>query len=160
MLSMVLFIRFVLGGSEDDWICEKGEWIRHGNPDSEKPLGDCGDKLKTGGEEEAESRSLGIVNPAAVYCKGRGGKLEMVRTESGEDANCIFADGLSCGQWEFLRGECGREHSYCVEQGGQLKEEGSIAICILTDGSQCDEYSYFSGSCEGNLEIGDLEPSM
>lgn len=33
-------IRFFSG--EDDWICSKGEWVKHGNPNAEKPIGNCG----------------------------------------------------------------------------------------------------------------------
>ncbi len=34
-------VRFGLGGSEDSWICEKGEWIKHGVPRSSKPERKC-----------------------------------------------------------------------------------------------------------------------
>lgn len=27
-----LFIRFVMGGPEDDWICVEGQWVKHGSP--------------------------------------------------------------------------------------------------------------------------------
>ncbi|MFH1451519.1 MAG: hypothetical protein ABIF89_02865 [bacterium] len=35
------FIRFVLGGDEDTWICQNGQWVKHGNPSSQKPAGEC-----------------------------------------------------------------------------------------------------------------------
>lgn len=38
---ILVFIRFFAGGPEDDWICEKGEWIKHGNPSAPKPSEDC-----------------------------------------------------------------------------------------------------------------------
>jgi len=25
-----MFLRWVIGGSEDSWMCEKGEWVKHG----------------------------------------------------------------------------------------------------------------------------------
>ncbi len=28
-------MRFVIGGSEDDWICVKGQWVKHGYPSAE-----------------------------------------------------------------------------------------------------------------------------
>lgn len=31
------FLRFVVGGSEDDWICAEGEWVKHGVPSAPKP---------------------------------------------------------------------------------------------------------------------------
>lgn len=36
-----LVIRFVIGGSEDAWICVDGEWIRHGYPSADMPEGSC-----------------------------------------------------------------------------------------------------------------------
>lgn len=26
---------------EDDWICDHGNWVKHGNPSSEKPVTEC-----------------------------------------------------------------------------------------------------------------------
>lgn len=43
ILAIILFvfsIRF-LSGNEDSWICEKGEWVKHGNPSAEKPTIPC-----------------------------------------------------------------------------------------------------------------------
>jgi hypothetical protein len=36
-------VRFVIGGPEDDWICEGGEWVRHGWPRDSRPEGECKD---------------------------------------------------------------------------------------------------------------------
>jgi len=36
-----MVLRFVIGGPEDDWICDKGEWVKHGQPAAEKPEGGC-----------------------------------------------------------------------------------------------------------------------
>lgn len=41
LIGAFLFIRFVLGGPEDDWICQKGEWVKHGQPAAPKPTGNC-----------------------------------------------------------------------------------------------------------------------
>ena len=52
ILVAIFFLRFVIGGPEDSWICEKipasagdsGEarWIKHGNPEYPKPVVSCG----------------------------------------------------------------------------------------------------------------------
>jgi hypothetical protein len=39
-----LFVRFVIGGPEDDWICVNNEWIKHGNPSAPMPESGCGDQ--------------------------------------------------------------------------------------------------------------------
>ena len=41
LLILWLIVRFVIGGSEDDWICVDGEWIKHGNPSSTVPDKEC-----------------------------------------------------------------------------------------------------------------------
>jgi len=44
VLAGWLFIRFVLGGSEDSWLCVDGEWLKHGNPSAAKPQTGCGEE--------------------------------------------------------------------------------------------------------------------
>ena len=51
LIVLILFIglvglRFILVGNEDTWICENGEWVKHGNPSAPKPVEDCGKKVK------------------------------------------------------------------------------------------------------------------
>lgn len=41
ILGGLIFIRFILGGPEDSWICQNGEWVKHGNPKAEKPTTAC-----------------------------------------------------------------------------------------------------------------------
>lgn len=36
-----LFIRFVIGGSEDSWICVNGQWVEHGHPSEKMPEVEC-----------------------------------------------------------------------------------------------------------------------
>jgi len=38
------FLRFILGGSEDNWICVDGEWVKHGVPSVPMPTEPCGGK--------------------------------------------------------------------------------------------------------------------
>ncbi len=37
----ILFLRFVVGGSEDDWICDNGQWVKHGVPSAPMPEEPC-----------------------------------------------------------------------------------------------------------------------
>jgi len=41
ILVLWIFMRFVIGGSEDDWICVNGEWIKHGMPSKPMPTEPC-----------------------------------------------------------------------------------------------------------------------
>ena len=49
----------------------------------------------------------GMPNPAAVFCKQKGYRYEMVTAADGsQSANCIFPDGSKCEEWAYFRGEC------------------------------------------------------
>jgi len=41
LLFAWIFIRFVIGGSEDSWICDDGQWVKHGVPSAPMPEKDC-----------------------------------------------------------------------------------------------------------------------
>jgi hypothetical protein len=40
-----LFLRFIIGGDEDTWICDNGVWIKHGVPSAAKPTDPCPGEL-------------------------------------------------------------------------------------------------------------------
>ena len=37
VLMGIVFLLLILRGDEDIWICQKGEWVKHGSPSAEKP---------------------------------------------------------------------------------------------------------------------------
>lgn len=39
VLTAILFIR--LWTPEDDWICQGGQWVKHGNPSAPAPTREC-----------------------------------------------------------------------------------------------------------------------
>ena len=41
LVIIILAARFIFGGSEDDWICVDGAWVKHGNPSAEMPARPC-----------------------------------------------------------------------------------------------------------------------
>jgi len=58
--AVMLGVRF-LSGPEDTWICQNGEWVKHGNPSSFKPALPC-EKNKKSGEAintQEEGNDLG-----------------------------------------------------------------------------------------------------
>ena len=42
IIGVILVVRFLFGGPEDTWICDNGQWIKHGNPKTPMPTTDCG----------------------------------------------------------------------------------------------------------------------
>jgi len=43
LFGLLFVIRFVIGGSEDGWICVEGNWVKHGNPSAPMPESGCGE---------------------------------------------------------------------------------------------------------------------
>jgi len=39
LVIVVMGIRFMT--PEDDWVCDKGQWVKHGNPSQSKPVQSC-----------------------------------------------------------------------------------------------------------------------
>lgn len=59
-------------------------------------LGGC----RSGNEPETPAR---MANPASEYCIRKGGRLEIVRDESGEKGICHLPDGTVMEEWELFR---------------------------------------------------------
>lgn len=41
LLVIWLMLRFVVGGSEDSWLCVNGKWVKHGYPSAPMPQQNC-----------------------------------------------------------------------------------------------------------------------
>jgi len=41
LAGVVGALRLLVNGGEDTWICDQGEWVKHGAPNSSKPEGSC-----------------------------------------------------------------------------------------------------------------------
>ncbi|PJE59868.1 MAG: hypothetical protein COU85_01330 [Candidatus Portnoybacteria bacterium CG10_big_fil_rev_8_21_14_0_10_44_7] len=39
--TAVFFVRFMLSGPEDGWVCQDGQWIKHGQPGESMPAQPC-----------------------------------------------------------------------------------------------------------------------
>lgn len=87
-----------------------------GNPLTEEtPTETEEDETPSGGEtidEEAiettpEEELTEMANPASVYCEEQGGTSE-IRTEAdgAQVGYCVFEDGSSCEEWEYMEGNC------------------------------------------------------
>ena len=51
----------------------------------------------------APTHSVGLANPASVFCIQQGGKMRMEKTSQGEHAMCILADGREVEEWAYFR---------------------------------------------------------
>jgi putative hemolysin len=51
---------------------------------------------------------VNMSNPASVYCKQNGNKLEIQTAADGSQSGiCVFPDGSTCDEWAYYRGDCG-----------------------------------------------------
>lgn len=51
LILVLFFLRFILGGPEDNWICQNNTWIKHGNPQNPPPKTGCGNTI-VGGDRD------------------------------------------------------------------------------------------------------------
>ena len=103
IVLVILVVARVLS-PEDNWICQNGEWVKHGNPSGPMPSGSCKE-----GEQMASNKvptEAAIPNPASKNCLDKGGKLEMREETAGTLGICKFSDGTECEEWKFYRNEC------------------------------------------------------
>ncbi len=76
--------------------------------------------------------SVGIANPAAVYCQDLGYVYKNV------EESCVFPDNTKCNAWDFLKGKCGKKYSYCNKMGfdietlndGKNAFSSEYAVCV------------------------------
>jgi putative hemolysin len=100
IFGIFAFLRFK--APEDSWICQNGEWIKHGNPSFPIPDYPC----QVEGQKVLDSANTQIANPAAQNCLDKGGKLEKLEETAGQLGLCRFSDGTVCEEWQFFQGEC------------------------------------------------------
>lgn len=106
--------------------------------------------------------SIGAVpDPSAVYCNtlypNQNEYRENCISSGDDDCNnkCFFSDTENCGLWDFYRGLCGQEYSYCEQQGGTIENRienmgtwvGTYAVCVYSDGTECKEYDNIDSKC-------------
>ncbi|MDD5590076.1 MAG: GerMN domain-containing protein [Candidatus Portnoybacteria bacterium] len=74
ILTIAGILRFVVGGPEDNWICQNGQWIKHGNPSSPMPTGNCPGSQNENQEIIVDSPKAGetIKNPLSMTGRARG----------------------------------------------------------------------------------------
>ncbi len=107
LLSIVFLAILVVRGitGEDTWICQDGEWVKHGNPSAPQPTGTCKQWSLFGGKKE-EIKVASLPNPASQDCVDKGGNLKTVKETAGELGICQFSDGSQCEEWKLFRNEC------------------------------------------------------
>ncbi len=65
IVALGLAGRFFLGGDEDTWLCQNGQWVRHGQPNYPAPVTGC----------EPEEKPAAVVLPVVGYASRRTYKV-------------------------------------------------------------------------------------
>ncbi len=82
----LLFLRFVIGGPEDTWICTDGEWTKHGAPSMSKPIEGCGEeKMECSSYTSEICPTECVVCPPCMACSSITCQTEEFCAEMGID---------------------------------------------------------------------------
>lgn len=54
-------------------------------------------------KNEPTEKSVGLANPASVYCESIGGKSEIIKSDEGWYGVCHLPDGKTVDEWELYR---------------------------------------------------------
>lgn len=49
--------------------------------------------------------TVGLANPASVFCEEQGGQVEIVEDADGQRGICVLPDGRRIDEWEYYRSE-------------------------------------------------------
>ncbi len=87
--GLAIFFLINKSGSENCWICEYGEWIKHGHPSSEMPKDGCGEKkeekIKCELYSEEECPLECVVCPPCLECSSISCQSEKFCAQIGID---------------------------------------------------------------------------
>lgn len=106
IVGVVLGIRFLSG--EDNWICEAGKWVKHGNPNSPEPTTICNKNLVSTGKPikptENPARQEPLDQKLGYGCGGPG-SFKPETTKSADTIWTIKKDGsetkVSLGKYKM-----------------------------------------------------------
>ncbi|MDD5625864.1 MAG: GerMN domain-containing protein [Patescibacteria group bacterium] len=63
LVIIILVLRFLIGGPEDNWICSNGRWVKHGNPSASMPTQSCGNAVKNNQQTEDKTADIKVTKP-------------------------------------------------------------------------------------------------
>ncbi len=111
VLIVIFSLRFIIGGSEDDWICTNGEWVKHGSPSAPMPSKSC-DKGKLIDEERDEYGCL--ISSKFHWCPSTK-KCQKMREEYCEEFKELYEEPFEVGAecTSFKPEECPNDCTVC-----------------------------------------------
>jgi len=116
ILCLWLFLRFVIGGPEDTWICVDNEWVKHGAPSAAMPTEPCGENNEIGSFQECMEAGNPVMESYPRQCRANDEifvenigneleKIDMIRIEQPRPNQKIVSPlivrGEARGLWFF-----------------------------------------------------------
>lgn len=89
--------------------------------------------------------NISVSNPAASYCSLLEYQSGTQDTPQGQQSICTLPGGIVCDAWEFLRGKCGQEFSWCALNGFEIQ------TIVESDGTSTQEYAICVDSIGNNI---------
>lgn len=116
LILAIILLGFLLRGSEDNWLCVNGEWVKYGNPRAAKPEGLCGNK-EINDFQSCSAAGNAILESYPRQCKTSDGqtfvedinneleKINLIRVEHPRPNQTISSpleiNGQARGTWFF-----------------------------------------------------------
>lgn len=120
------------------------------------------DKMRgTAPQTQNPNSSVGLANPASVYCTKKGGTNVIITLGNGaQDGLCQFEDNMACEEWAMYRGNCpiggikttgfdNQGQKYCAWLGGKTFAVPN-SQCTLPDGKVCSTDALYAGTCSSS----------
>jgi hypothetical protein len=128
-----LFFRFVVGGDEDTWICEGGQWVKHGNPRAAKPSETCGQPKQT--------PKIMEMPKTEEECLSKGGKWGRIGLGPKDECNLPTTDAnRECNDSSECEGVClaeiSAEERQEAMQGKVFNRKGKCTSWMIVVGCQ------------------------
>ena len=121
---------------------------------------DLQESTETITKDNTDGSSVGMANPASVYCKEQGGSLSIRKDlEGNEYGVCVFEDGSECDEWKYFRKECdkGIPNQDLVSDPEKDKTEIEQAL-VREEGISLDEMVVTVRENTGKYASGGMRP--
>jgi hypothetical protein len=79
-------VRVIVGGDEDTWICDSGQWVKHGNPRSSMPGGTCGPSNSVSAIPTIAADNQDVIINGNLVENGSGSEWSLLYEEPGKSA--------------------------------------------------------------------------
>ncbi|MDO8668904.1 MAG: Gmad2 immunoglobulin-like domain-containing protein [Candidatus Buchananbacteria bacterium] len=116
LVAVIVVTRFGLSGQEDNWLCQDGTWVKHGNPKNPAPISGCGVEKTVTNFEECAALGQPIVESYPRQCQFNGqnfvedignglAKADLIRVDNPlpnqKINNPVIISGVARGYWFF-----------------------------------------------------------